>query len=178
MNRSRIARGVTAFLVVLGAAGMAAGGTKTYVSLAGQDDAIPKLGLPGIAVRVEAPHPDEAGLVKNELARELARQVHTRPLAVGDAGDYELDVTVGAMRLDGPVTAVPFEAVLRSPSGERLWRIEGRTDVEDAQVDGSVFVGIGRNVVAALVHDGWVSPRQDPDDPPPQAPTVRLENGR
>jgi hypothetical protein len=178
MSRSRIAREVTAFLIAIAAAGIAAAATKTYVSLAGRDDAIPKLGMPGIAVQVAAPRPDEAGIVTNELARELVRQVYTRPLTAGDAGDYDLSVTVGATRLDGSVTAVPFEAVLTSARGDRLWRIEGRSDVADAPVDGSVFVGIGRNVVAALIHDGWLSPRQDPDDPPPQAPTVRLENGR
>lgn len=178
MDRFRIARRVAASLVAITATVGAVAATKTHVSLAGRDEAVPKLGMPGIAVRVEAQRPEEAGTVARELARELARQVHTRPLAAGDAGDYDLDVTVGRSRPDGSVTAIPFDAALRSARGELLWRIEGRSEVENAPVDGSVFVGIGRNVVAALIHDGWVSPRQDPDDPPPQAPSVRLENGR
>jgi len=35
------------------------------------------------------------------------------------------------------------------------------------------MTSIGRNVVAALIHDGWVAPRYDPDDPPPPPPTIR-----
>jgi hypothetical protein len=165
-------------LVVVLAAGAVPAATKTYVSLAGEDDAVPKLGVPGIAVTVVAPDPAEAEAVTGELSREFAKQVHTRPLAVGEAGDYDLDVSVGAERIDGSVTVVPFDAVLRSDKGERLWRIEGRSEVADAPVDASVFVGIARNVVSALLHDGWVAPRLDPDDPPPQAPSVRVENGR
>jgi hypothetical protein len=169
---------VTAFLVAAASVGAADAATKTYVALAGRDDAIPKLGMPGIAVQVEAAGPDEARLVREELGRELVKQVYTRPLGAGDKGEYALDVMVHAEHADGSVTAVPFEATLTSSLGERLWRIEGRCDVEGDSIDGSVFVGIGRNVVAALIHDGWLSPRQDPDDPPPQAPAARLENGR
>jgi len=155
--------------------GAAQAGTQTYVSLAGRDDAIPKLGRPGIAVRVEAPNANDAAFLKSDLTRDLARQVHTRRLAPNEAGDYDLEVTLGAPRVDGEVATVPFEAVLKSSQGERLWRIEGRSDVEAAPLDASVFAGIGRNVVSALIHDGWVQPRYDPDNPPPQPPRIRSE---
>ena len=38
------------------------------------------------------------------------------------------------------------------------------------------FAGIGRNVVSALIHDGWVQPRYDSDNPPPQPPRVLNTN--
>jgi hypothetical protein len=101
--------------------------------------------------------------------------VHTRRLAPGEAGDYDLEIKLEAPRVDGPVATVPFEAVLKSAQGERLWRVEGRSDVLGTPVDASVFAGIGRNVVSALIHDGWVQPRYDPDNPPPQPPRVRSE---
>ncbi len=149
--------------------------TQTYVSLAGRDDAIPKLGRPAIALSVDAPNAKDASFLESELSRELAQQVHTRRLVPGEAGDYDLIVTVAQPRVDGPMATIPFEAVLRSGPSDVLWRIEGRTDLSGAPVDASVFAGIGRNVVSALIHDGWLQPRYDPDNPPPQPPTIRSE---
>lgn len=154
-------------------AGLAHAGTRTYVALAGRDDAIPKLGRPGIAVRVETPTTSDAAVLENELERELARQVHTRRLAIDEAGDYALKVRVDVTRIDGAEATIPFEAVLTSAQGERLWRVEGRSDVEGVPLDDAVLEGIGRNVVSALIHDGWVQPRYDPDNPPPQPPALR-----
>ena len=74
-----------------------------------------------------------------------------------------------------PVVEVPFSAELTGARGERVWRVEGRTEVADEVVGHSAFIGIARNVVAALLHDGWVAQRIDPDDPPPPAPEIRLE---
>ena len=156
-------------------AGTAQAETQTYVSLAGRDDAIPKLGRPAIALSVDSPDGEDASYLAKELSRELAQQVHTRHLAPGETGDYDLVVTVEPARVDGPMATVPFEAMLKSGRGERLWRIEGRTDVKGAPLDASVFAGIGRNVVSALIHDGWVQPRYDPDDPPPPPPVLRHE---
>ncbi len=175
MRRSLVLDTLGMMAAVLVWAASAQAGTQTYVSLAGRDDAIPKLGRPGIVFSVDAPHASDAAVLTNELSRELAQQVHTRRLVPGEAGDYDLRVTVAAARVDGPLATVPFEAVLNSGRGERLWRIEGRTDVEGAPLDASVFSGIGRNVVSALIHDGWVQPRYDPDNPPPQPPRVRSE---
>jgi hypothetical protein len=148
-------------------------GTRTYVSLAGRDESIPKLGKPGIAVTVLAGTPGDRDVVAAELARELAAQVHTRRLSAGEPGDYELTVTIATPGVDGDAATIPFTAELMSAAGARLWRIDGRSDVEGAPLDASVYAGIGRNVVSALIHDGWLQPRYDPDDPPPAAPHVR-----
>ena len=172
MRRLRLPE-VLATIATVALTGMAQAGAQTYVSLAGRDDSVPKLGMPGIAVRVDAGDANDAAFLTGELARALARQVHTRPLGPDESGDYELDVRLEAPRVVGSVTTVPFEAFLDSPKGEHLWRVEGRSDVEGAPVDASILARIGRNVVSALIHDGWVQPRQDPDDPPPQAPTIR-----
>ena len=166
--------GIVGAAIVL--AGTAQAGTRTYVALAGRDDAIHKLGKPGIRVRVASESASDAAVVTRELGRELALQVHTRELAADEPGDYDLSITVDTPLVEGRTTEVPFEAVLASARGERLWRIEGRADVEGSPLDAWVFVGIGRNVVSALIHDGWVQPRYDPDDPPPQAPTVRIDS--
>jgi len=172
MSRSRPLERLGMFGAAIALAATARAGTLTYVTLAGRDDAIPKLGRPGIAVRVDAPTASEAAVLRNELARELAQQVHTRPLATDEAGDYDLEVTLEVTRIDGPEATIPFAAVLKSADGERLWRIEGRSNVEDSPLDDAVLAGIGRNVVSALIHDGWVQPRYDPDNPPPQPPVV------
>lgn len=155
--------------------GAAQAGTLTYVALAGRDDAIPKLGRPGIAVKVDASTEPDAAIVRAELSRELARQVHTRRLALDEPGDYDLEVTLEDPSIDGPQVTVPFRAELKSAEGERLWRIEGRSDVDGVPLDDAVLAGIGRNVVSALIHDGWVQQRYDPDDPPPPPPTLRHE---
>jgi hypothetical protein len=68
---------------------------------------------------------------------------------------------------------VPFEAVLRSTEGKTIWRVDGRTEIEKAGVEVEALTSIGRNVVSALIHDGWLAPRYDPEDPPPAPPTIR-----
>jgi len=177
VNRTVALSDIALVTLAIAAGALAMGATQTSVSLDGPNDAIPKLGLPGIAVRVDAPGADARAYVADELSRELAHQVHTRTLAAGEPGDYDLDVEVQSPRTDGSSTIVPFSAILTSAQGEHLWRIEGHSDVQEAPVEGSVFVGIARNIVSALVHDGWVAQRLDPDDPPPPAPTIRVENG-
>jgi len=175
MSRSRFLDSLGMIGAALAAAGAAHAGTLTYVALAGRDDTIPKLGRPGIAVKVDATTESDAAAVRAELSRELARQVHTRRLAVDEAGDYDLEVTLEVPSVYGAQVTVPFRAVLRSAEGEGLWRIEGRSEIEGAPLDDAVLVGIGRNVVSALIHDGWVQQRYDPDDPPPPPPTLRHE---
>jgi hypothetical protein len=175
MIESRVCRALVTLAATIVSAGVVSAGTRTYVSLAGRDDTIPKLGIPGIAVRVDASSALDAAVLKGELARELARQVLTRHLAKDEAGDYDLEVTLRVPSVDGAEVTVPFEAVLRSAQGERLWRVEGRADVEGAPLDDAVVAGIGRNVISALIHDGWVQQRYDPDDPPPPPPVLRHE---
>jgi len=175
MRRSRLLGtwGIVAAVIVL--AGAARAGTRTYVALAGRDDTRHKLGRPGIRLRVDAENASDAAVVTRELARELAQQVHTRELAENEPGDYDLAITVRAPHIEGSMTMIPFEALLASAEGESLWRIEGRSDVDEGPLDAWVFAGIGRNVVSALIHDGWLQPRYDPDDPPPQPPQVRQQ---
>ena len=175
MGCRRLLVGLGMLAAATALAGSAAAGARTYVSLAGRDDAIPKLGRPAIALSVDAPNAKDASFLESELARAMTLEVHTRLLGPGEAGDYDLIVTVAKTRVDGPTVTVPFEAVLRSGRGERLWRVEGRTDLTGAPLDASVFAGIGRNVVSALIQDGWLQPRYDPDDPPPQPPRIRNE---
>jgi hypothetical protein len=162
---------------LIGAAVVSSGavraGTRIYVSMAGRDDTLPKLGRPGISVRVEAPDSAAAAALGREIRRELASLVHTRELAPDEAGDYDLAVMLKPTITSGQEAIVPFEAMLDAANGRRLWRIEGRAEVEGAPVDPSVFDGIGRSVVSTLIHDGWVQPRYDPDDPPPPPPVIR-----
>jgi hypothetical protein len=158
-------------------AALLAGGTQaatqTYVSLQGRDDSIPKLGRPGIAVQVEGMTQGEAILVMNELHRELARLVHTRPLDQNEEGDYDLKVMLDVTTAERAVSKIPFTATLTSARGDRLWRIEGRAETTDPAGEPAVYVSIGRNVVSALIHDGWLQPRFDPNDPPPDPPQIR-----
>ena len=81
MIRSRRLSVPGLFAVAVAAYVAAQGATQTSVTLAGRNDAIPKLGRPGIAVRVDASTPSSAATVANELRRAFAQQVHTRPLA-------------------------------------------------------------------------------------------------
>jgi hypothetical protein len=150
-------------------------GTRTHVTFAGRDDALVRLGRPGIALRVDGPSAGDATILANELSRELAHQVYTRPLGADDPGDYELAVAFESPSIVGEVPELPFSAILTSSRGQRLWAIEGHSEFERAHPDSEVFVAIGRNVVSALIHDGWVQPRYDPDDPPPRSPNVRSE---
>ncbi len=177
MSWSRVVATLGVLAATVLVAGTTRGAARTYVALAGRNDAIPKLGMPGIAIHVEAESAGDAALVTAELARGLAQQAHTRRLAAEEARDYDLEVKVAAPRIDGSTARVQFEVVLKAAGGERLWRVEGRSDVEGEPLNSSVFVDIGRNVVSALVHDGWLQPRYDPDNPPPQPPEVRRQDG-
>ena len=100
-----------------------------------------------------------------------------RTLTHDEAGDYALHVRVVADP-SGGVPTIRFEATLDDAKGERLWRVEGRVESDTAVIDPDSWAGIGRNVVSALVHDGWVQPRYDPDNPPPQPPQVRKDVDR
>jgi hypothetical protein len=166
MNRSLLA---TAALIAMTTAHAQ---TRTYVTFAGKNDDLPKLGMPGITVEVFGPKVEESVAVREEIALELTKTVHTREVAKGETGDYALAVTL-ATTLAGHSGTVPFEAVLRSAEGKTLWRVEGRAEVEQTGVAPEAMTSIGRNVVAALIHDGWVAPRYDPDNPPPPPPTIR-----
>lgn len=166
-----------AALLSLVSAGTALAANRTFVTLAEHDATAHKLGMPGIALRIQDESGRDGGAIGEEVGREFVHQVFTRPLSPGETGDYDLTVDVGHPVPDGSSTVVPFEASLTLADGHALWRITGRTVVEDGAIDRSTFVGIGRNIVSSLIHDGWLAARYDPNDPPPQAPTLRLETG-
>jgi hypothetical protein len=177
MRKFRLPSVLGLLVSALCSVGTASAGARTSVDLAGRDDSIPKLGRPGVSVRVAADAAGAAKSVTEELERELAKQVHTRTLVSGDAGDYELAVSLAEPHTEGTGETIRFEAVLSSARGERLWHVGGRTDVDGVPQDGEIFAGISRNVIAALVHDGWLQARYDPENPPPQAPTARIDGG-
>lgn len=174
MSRWRI--GSVAGVVLIASTVCAHAVVTTSVTLAGKDDARSRPGVPGIALRVEAEGSETMAVVSREISREFEHQVYTRALHDGDLGDFDLVVSVGTFAEDGFV--VPFSAELTGTRGERVWRIEGRTEVAGEVVGHSAYIGIARNVVHALLHDGWVAQRIDPDDPPPPAPLIRLEPAR
>jgi len=151
-------------------------GVRTTVSLAGKDDAIPKLGVPGIAVKVEGPDAAADAAVGGTLGVGLKKLVYTRPLSDTDPGDYALSVTVDERRAGTESVTVPFHAALDAADGRRLWRIEGHADLEGTGEDSEIFASVARNVLSALIHDGWVQPRYDVNDPPPQAPSIRVDD--
>lgn len=175
MSRARLTRTLVGIGAAVACCFAVEAGTRTHVTFAGRDDAPIRLGRPGIAVRVDGPSVSGATVLANELSRELAHQVHTRPLDADEPGDYELAVAFSSPVIAGAAPELPFSAVLTSSRGQRLWRIEGHSEFEGAHPDSAVFSAIGRNVVSALIHDGWVQPRYDPDDPPPRSPSVRSE---
>lgn len=149
--------------------------TRTTVTRVGSDPTATKLGMPGVAVTVRAPASDEAAIVRARLVADLAKLVYTRSLAPDEGGDYDLTVTLAAPRGGTASTTIPFEAVLVSADGAELWRATGRTEATDTPVGAPVLASIARNVLSALVRDGWLAPRYDPDNPPPATPHVRRE---
>ena len=169
-------KALAGFAVAIALSLRADAATQTYVSLAGRDDTRPKLGRPGITVNVQSAAQGEAIFVMNEVHRGLGRLVHTRPLAAGERGDYELDVRLELSSVNDAVRTIPFAAWLTSAEGERIWRVEGRSETTDPATDPSAYVSIGRNIVSALIHDGWLVPRVDPNDPPPAPPKIRMDD--
>ena len=159
--------------IVLAVSAAAHAQPRTYVNFAGKSDDLPKLGLPGITVEVFGPRVEESASVRTEISRVLNDTVHTRPVSTDETGDYALAVTLAAVAKGAGATTIPFEAVLKSRDGKTLWRVDGRTELGQAGEDAEALVSIARNVVSALVHDGWVAPRYNPEDPPPAPPTIR-----
>lgn len=171
----RVARLLVPCILVSAAFASARAGSRTTVALAGVDESARKLGMPAIALEVSGSPAPDARAVATELARGLDKLVYTRALREGEPADYVLRVTLGARLSDGSTITIPFEAALAAASGAPVWKVEGRTEVDGAPVAPADLVAIGRNVLAALVHDGWVQPRYDPDDPPPAAPQIRRD---
>jgi hypothetical protein len=171
----RLIRG-TALAAAFGAATWAGAGIRTTVTLAGKDDALRKLGEPGVELRIESPDPAAAAAVRETLSHALLKIVYTRPLSDGEAGDYALRVTLEPRRAGRESATIPFRAELTAADGRPLWRIEGHADLDTAADEPAAFVSIGRNVLSAMIHDGWLQPRYDVNDPPPAAPSIRKDD--
>ena len=155
------------------ALGAAQAQSRTYVKFAGKNDELPKLGLPGITVEVFGPRVEDSSAVRAEIARALSETVHTCAVLQGEAGDYSLSVTLASALAGLGAGTIPFEAVLTGADGKTLWRVEGHTELEGGGGAAEPLLSIGRTVVSALIHDGWVAPRYDPANPPPTPPTIR-----
>lgn len=163
--------GAIATLVAMPAAAAA----RTTVTRIVSDPNATRLGMPGVAVTVRGPSPDRAAIVRARLVADLAKLVYTRSLAPGEEGDYDLTVTLAPRRDGAASVTIPFEAVLTAADGAELWRATGRTEVTDAPVGAPVLASVARNVLSALVRDGWLATRYDPDNPPPATPHLRRE---
>jgi hypothetical protein len=171
----RLIRG-TGFAIAISATTWAGAGVRTTVTLAGKDDALPKLGMPGIALDVRSSDSAATAAVRDTLSKGFVKLVYTRRLADGEPGDYALRVTVGERFTGDSSATVPFRAELLSADGRSLWRIEGHADLDGAAADPELFTSIGRNVLSAMIHDGWLQPRYDVNDPPPPAPSIRQDD--
>jgi hypothetical protein len=171
----RLIRG-TALAAAFGAATWAGAGVRTTVTLAGKDDALPKLGMPGVELRIESPDPAAVAAVRETLGQGLQKLVYTRPLAEGEPGDYALRVTLEQRQNGRESATIPFRAELTAADGRALWRIEGHADLDTTADEPGTFASIGRNVLSAMIHDGWLQPRYDVNDPPPAAPSIRKDD--
>lgn len=173
----RLRQALIASILLLCAASIpAAAQIRTHVNLAGKDDSLPKLGLPGIRVRVDSADIAQAEMLRQGLGRDIFELTHARPLAGEETGDYQLLVHLYAPVRSGTGTVQPFEAELMEPEGTRLWRVDGRTEVEGIPLDDRALTHLGRNIISALVHDGWLQAKDDPNNPPPPPPMVRRES--
>lgn len=146
---------------------------KTYVTLVEQAPDPRPQGRPGIAVVVDGPEAEACARVREQLVRDLGKLVHTRALSDTDVADYDLTLRIETPRTDPALKSVAFQASLSEPRGRRLWLVDGRTEWEGPSSAPEFAQGISRNVVAALMRDGWLQQRYDANDPPPAAPTIR-----
>ena len=166
--------GAPAVLVVvaLGAAAPPEAAVRTFVDLVRTDEAATRLGRPSIRVEIRGALVPGTETLEDDLVADLGRMVHLRPLAEGEAGDFVLDLRLLEMRQESRMSVLPFEARLLEPDGREVWMVEGRTEIEAAPCDASAIASVRRNVVSALIRDGWLQLKDDPDHPAPPPPVV------
>lgn len=160
------AEACAAFL--LAAAVPAGAGVRTTVTLQGQDPAAPKLGLPSVAVSVTGPDAVLVDSLRSFLAGDALHRTHSRLPGEGERPDYTIDVVLE------PATAagIGFRVSLTTWDDRVAWRSVGTALPDGPHLDHETTVSIGRNILSALIHDGWLQARYDPDDPPPAAPRI------
>lgn len=168
-----------AAVFVAGSAGFAQAQVKpprTFVSLSGQADPHPRLGNPAIHVEVRSPVPSLADGLADALTADLEKLAYSRPGRDDSPFDYRLGVV-----LDPPVAGAPgeplrFTATMDSPERGIVWRTEGRTELDGRPIDPEVISSVSKNLVSALLHDGWIVARLDAEDPPPSAPRIKISD--
>ena len=155
-------------VLLLAAAVPASAGVRTTVTLQGQDPAEPKLGLPSLAFSVTGPDAALAESLRSFLAGDVLHRTHSRPPAEGERPDYTIAVVVEP----GTRAGIGFRVSLTTWDGRVAWRSVGTAVPDGPHLDHETTVSIGRNILSALIHDGWLQARYDPDDPPPAAPRI------
>ena len=148
----------------------ASAGMTTTVALRSQDASLPKLGLPSVRVVFQGPGPVALDVLRDGLAADVLRLSHVRDVDRWASPDYF--VVVRFVDEQAPVPGdVRFEASLLTHDGRVAWIADGRT-VSEGSVEPTAWRTIGRNVLSALIRDGWLEAKYDPNDPPPAAPIV------
>ncbi len=159
--------------VVLLAWGAAGAAVRTRIDLAGTDERAVRPGNPVLRVAVRASDAAvDAGALEGALSEDLPKLAWMRLSRRDEPADLDLDVDLGAPEPAGP--AIPFSARLVDRSGRTVWSVTGRTETDGAPIDSAALRSLGRNLVAALAHDGWLQYRDDPANPPPRPPVIRL----
>jgi hypothetical protein len=153
------------------AATVASAGMTTTVALRSQDAALPKLGLPSLRVEIQGTGPVASDTLRGWMAADVLRLTHVRDGEADPSPDYTLVVRF----LDDAVDSqdVPFEATLLTHDGVAAWIADGRTTPDGPAHDAAAWRTVGRNVLSALIRDGWLQAKYDPDNPPPAAPVIQ-----
>jgi hypothetical protein len=140
----------------------------TTVSLTSQDAEAAKYALPSIEVRVDGPDAGRSHGLAAALSHDLVARTHARAPEGTEAATYVLAASLPAR--DG--TLQRFDARLIALDGEVVWSVEGTTNGDVAPRDEVALLDIARNLRSALVRDGWVEAKYDPNDPPPPPPAL------
>lgn len=148
----------------------ASAGMTTTVGLRTQDDSLPKLGLPTLRVEVQGVGPVALDTFRGWVADDAARLSFVKSGERDPSPDYTL--VVRFLEATPGAGEVPFEASLLTHDGRVAWLVDGRTVTDAVPVEPIAWRTIGRNVISALVRDGWLQQKQDPNDPPPAPPIV------
>lgn len=147
---------------------------RTHIALNGVDASAPKPGLPTVQVHVTGGEADRVTFLADALGRDLRKLVILREPEAGEIPDFDLRVVLGARVLGAGMVSQPFEVALVDHEGRTVWRTTGRTESDNGVLDPGTLQGTGRNIISALIHDGWLEARIDPDDLPPSPPSVGL----
>ena len=156
---------VAAFAFTAASAGMT-----TTVALRSQDASLPKLGLPSVRVVFQGTGPVALDVLRDDLAADVLRLSHVRDVDQEASPDYFVVVRFVESETENRGD-VRFEASLLTHDGRVAWIADGRT-VSVGNVEPAAWRTIGRNVLSALIRDGWLEAKYDPNDPPPAAPIV------